>query len=233
MTQELSLDLSFWGLVGDASPFVKIIMISLVGVILTAAAITGKKVMRFYRIQAKSNAFEKQFWSGADITTLHNSLKAKDTEGLESLFVAGFSEFKQFSVNDLQNDEVIITNCRRAMSAATSKELDKQEELLPILATAGSVSPYVGLLGTVYGIMTSFMSLGGAKTASINHVAPGIAEALIATAIGLLAAIPSVLAYNYFITGSERLAIRYETFTEEFINILQRQILKAKVQAGA
>ncbi|PIE45950.1 MAG: protein TolQ [Gammaproteobacteria bacterium] len=225
-------DLSFWGLVGAASPFVKLIMTLLVMIILAAAAITGKKIMRFHRIQAKSSNFEKQFWSGTDITMLYNGLKSKETEGLESLFVAGFSEFKQFGVNDLSNDDIIITNCRRAMSSATSKELDKQEELLPVLATAGSVSPYIGLLGTVYGIMTSFMALGSVKSASINYVAPGIAEALIATAIGLLAAIPSVLAYNYFITGSERLAIRYETFTEEFINILQRQILKAQAKTG-
>lgn len=226
-------DLSFWGLIGQASIFVKLIMLILVGIILVAAAITGKKLTRFRRINGKSSRFEKQFWSGADITTLFEDLRQKDTEGLESLFVAGFAEFKQFGVNDLKDDNVIITNCRRAMNAATSRELDKQETLLSVLATAGSTSPYIGLLGTVYGIMTSFMALGSVKSASINYVAPGIAEALIATAIGLLAAIPSVLAYNYFITASERLNIRYETFTEEFINILQRQILRAKAQTGA
>lgn len=228
----MTTDLSFWGLVNNASLFVQIIMGFLVFTILVATAITGKKLMRFRRIHSKSNRFEKRFWSGTDITVLFGELKNKNTEGLESLFVAGFAEFKQFGVNDLKNDEVIITNCRRAMSAAVSRELDKQEEYLSILATAGSVSPYIGLLGTVYGIMTSFIALGSVKSASINYVAPGIAEALIATAIGLLAAIPSVLAYNYFITGSERLNIRYETFTEEFINILQRQILRAKTQTG-
>lgn len=226
-------DLTFWGLIGQASLFVQIIMFILVGIILVTAMITGKKIMRFRRIQKKSHAFEKAFWSGADITTLFSGLQQKSTEGLESLFVAGFAEFKQFGINDLKDDDVIITNCRRAMNAATSRELDKQEEYLSVLATAGSTSPYIGLLGTVYGIMTSFMALGSVKSASINHVAPGIAEALIATAIGLLAAIPSVLAYNYFITRSERLNIRYETFTEEFINILQRQILRAKAQTGA
>ncbi len=228
----MTQDLSFWGLIGEASLFVKIIMLILVSIILTSVALTGKKIMRFRRIHRKSDRFEQQFWSGADITELYLMLKEKNTEGLESLFVAGFSEFKQFGIDDLKDDAVIITNCRGAMTAAISRELDKQEELLPLLATAGSVSPYIGLLGTVYGIMTSFMALGSVKSASINHVAPGIAEALIATAIGLLAAIPSVLAYNYFITNSERLNIRYETFTEEFINILRRQILKAKEQAG-
>lgn len=226
-------DLSFWGLIGQASVFVKVIMLILVGIILVAVSLTGKKLMRFNRIHRKSKKFEKAFWSGSDITYLYESLRQKKTEGVESLFVAGFAEFKQFGVNDLQNDDVIITNCRRAMDAATARELDKQEEYLSVLATAGSTSPYIGLLGTVYGIMTSFMALGSVKSASINHVAPGIAEALIATAIGLLAAIPSVLAYNYFITRSERLNIRYETFTEEFINILQRQILRAKAQTGA
>ncbi len=224
--------LSFWGLVAEASLFVKFIMLVLLLAILVSAALTGKKLIRFKRINSKSNKFEEQFWSGVDITMLYSNLKDKDTEGLESLFVAGFAEFKQFGVNDLKDDDVIITNCRRAMGVAVSRELDKQEEFLPMLATAGSVSPYIGLLGTVYGIMTSFMALGTVKSASINHVAPGIAEALIATAIGLLAAIPSVLSYNYFITRSERLDIRYESFTEEFINILQRQILKAKEQAG-
>lgn len=228
----MTQDLSFWGLIGDASLFVKLVMLILVATIIVAVALTGKKVMRFRRIHRKSNQFEKQFWSGSDITSLYNELKEKHTEGLESLFVAGFSEFKHFDINDLKNDHIIITNCRRAMNAASSRELDKQEEYLPFLATAGSVSPYIGLLGTVYGIMTSFIALGAVKSASINHVAPGIAEALIATAIGLLAAIPSVLSYNYFMTRSEHLNIRYETFTEEFINILQRQILKAKAQTG-
>ncbi len=226
-------DLSFWGLIAQASPFVKTIMLILVGIILMAAAVSGKKWMRFHRIHRKSNEFEQIFWSDADINTLYEELSHKPTEGLESLFVAGFAEFKKFSVDDLKDDGVIITNCRRAMDAATSRELDRQEEFLPLLATAGSTSPYIGLLGTVYGIMTSFMALGSVKSASINYVAPGIAEALIATAIGLLAAIPSVLAYNFFITGSERLNIRYETFTEEFINILQRQVLRAKAQTGA
>lgn len=225
-------DLSFWGLVGEASLFVKLIMLILLVIILFSVAITGKKVMRFRRISKKSDRFESQFWSGPDIGQLFEQLKKHHTEGLESLFVAGFAEFRQFDMSDLRNDEVIITNCRRAMTAAISRELDKQEEYLPFLATAGSVSPYIGLLGTVYGIMTSFMALGSVKSASINYVAPGIAEALIATAIGLLAAIPSVLAYNYFITRSEHLNIRYESYAEEFINILQRQILKAKVQAG-
>ncbi|MGY0398378.1 MAG: protein TolQ [Ostreibacterium sp.] len=228
----MAQDLSFWGLVAEASFFVKLIMAILLCTIVAAAAITGKKLIRFRRIYNKTNRFEKQFWSGTDITALYKELKNKNTEGLESLFVAGFAEFKQFGVTDLKNDDVIITNCRGAMNVAVSRELDKQEEYLSVLATAGSVSPYIGLLGTVYGIMTSFMALGSVKSASINYVAPGISEALIATAIGLLAAIPSVLAYNYFITCSERLNIRYETFTEEFINILQRQILKAKSQAG-
>ncbi len=226
-------DLSFLGLIQSASIFVQVIMLILVTIILIAALVTGKKMIRFGRIHRKSNRFEDAFWSGTDITTLFDDLKQKRrTEGLESLFVAGFAEFKQFGVDDLKSNDIIITNCRRAMKVATSRELDRQEEYLPLLATAGSTSPYIGLLGTVYGIMNSFMALGGTTTTTINHVAPGIAEALIATAIGLLAAIPSVLAYNYFIAGSERLNIRYETFTEEFINILQRQILRARAQAG-
>jgi len=226
-------DLTFWGLISEASLFVKIIILILLLIILITAFITGKKLMRFGRINYKCRAFESHFWSGSDINQMFNALKDENTEGLESLFVAGFAEFKQFGVSDLQNDTVIITNCRRAMMAATAKQLDDQEEFLPALATAGSVSPYIGLLGTVYGIMSSFMALGSVKAATINYVAPGIAEALIATAIGLLAAIPSVLAYNYFITASERLHIRYETFTEECINILQRQILRMQIKSGA
>lgn len=222
--------LSFWGLVFAASPFVKIIMFILVAAIAVVALLTGKKLMRFGRINRKCRRFEKQFWSGEDISGLYRDLTSKQTEGLESLFVAGYSEFKHFGIEDLGDDAAIITNCRRAMDAATSRELDKQEAYLPLLASISSTAPYIGLLGTVYGIMTSFMALGTVKSASINHVAPGIAEALIATAIGLLAAIPAVLAYNYFIARSERLNIRYDAFTEEFINLLQRQIIKAKQQ---
>ncbi len=225
-------DLSFWGLVMQASFFVKVIMGILLGIILVAAAISGKKVVQFRRIYKKSNQFETAFWSGVDIGTLYENLRHKKTEGLESLFVAGFDEYRNFGIEDFRDGGVVITNCRRAMDVAASRELDNQEKFLPLLATAGSTSPYIGLLGTVYGIMTSFMSLSEAQSASINYVAPGIAEALIATAIGLLAAIPSVLAYNFFITVSERLNIRYETFTEEFINILQRQVLHTRTQAG-
>ncbi len=221
-------NLSFWGLIIEASLFVKLIMLILLVVITISLAITGKKWVRFSRISKKCKNFDKSFWSGESISDLYNGLKKKETEGLESIFVTGFSEFQEFNLEDLKNDEIIITNCRRAMASTASLELDKQEEFLSFLATAGSVSPYIGLLGTVYGIMTSFIALGAEKSVSISSVAPGIAEALIATAIGLLAAIPSVLSYNYFITRSERLDIRYDAFIEAFTNILQRQILKVK-----
>lgn len=228
----MTQDLSFWGLVFQASFFVKLIMLILLASMLLSVMITGKKLMRFARLRYKNQRLLQEFWSDDGATKLFQRLQGRKTEGLESLFVAGFSEFQQFSTKDLKNDEIIIANCRRAMQIAISRELDKQEALLPLLATTGSTSPYIGLLGTVYGIMTSFISLGSVKSASINHVAPGIAEALIATAIGLLAAITAVLAYNYFISASDRLNVEYETFSEEFINLLQRQLLVAKAQVS-
>ena len=134
----------------------------------------------------------------------------------------------QFQGNSLDNPDVIVHNCRRAMTAALNRESSRQERGLNLLATIGSSAPYIGLLGTVYGIMNSFSAIGGAQSASISSVAPGIAEALIATAIGLLAAIPSVLSYNYFVTRSESLVVEYDAFIEEFSNLLQRQIIIAR-----
>ena len=133
----------------------------------------------------------------------------------------------QFHGNSLDNPDVIVHNCRRAMTAALNRESSRQERGLNLLATIGSSAPYIGLLGTVYGIMNSFIAIGGAQSASISSVAPGIAEALIATAIGLLAAIPSVLSYNYFVTAP-KLVVEYDAFIEEFSNLLQRQILLAR-----
>lgn len=226
-------DISVWGLIANASGFVKFIMLTLFIMFLTTLFLTGKKWAYFRRVNKKVEIFKKKYWSGQDLNLLFESLKGRYCEGLEVIFKAGFFEFTHFIGGKIQHSldepDVIVHNCRRAMEAAVQREVAKQEGSgLNTMATFGSSAPYIGLLGTVYGIMTSFISLGGTQHASVNTVAPGIAEALIATAIGLLAAIPSVLSYNYFVSKSEALNVEYDAFIEEFCNLLQRQIMKAK-----
>ncbi|UJF25464.1 protein TolQ [Suttonella sp. R2A3] len=194
---------------------------------------TGKKWVQFERLKSKSKQFDEQFWRSRDLQQLYEHYLERDPESVERIFIEGFREFKQFKQTHLESPDAIVENCRRAMEAAMNRECRTQENHLNMLATFGSSAPYIGLLGTVYGIMNSFIALGGTQQASIASVAPGIAEALIATAIGLLAAIPSVLAYNFFIGHSDRLSVEYEAFIEEFSNILQRQILAAKSKMKA
>lgn len=221
-------DISLGHLIFNASFFVKLIMLVLFAMLLTTLFITGKKALQFQRLHVKLKRFDQAFWSGADLETLFESYEARTPEAIESVFAGGYQEFSQFRGTSLSEPNMIVNNCRRAMEAAAYRETADQERWLNVLATFGSSAPYIGLLGTVYGIMTSFIALAGAQQTSINSVAPGIAEALIATAIGLLAAIPSVLSYNYFIGKSERLNVEYDAFIEEFSNLLQRQIMAAR-----
>ncbi|MBV7433409.1 protein TolQ [Cardiobacteriaceae bacterium TAE3-ERU3] len=221
--------LSIPHLIGQASLFVQVLMAVLFGMFLLTLFITGKKWVQFDRLQRKVRRFTQAFWHSKDLQKLYEHYLERDAECIERMFTEGFREFKHFKSSHLNQPDVIVGNCRRAMEAAYSRECTRQEKSLNMLATFGSSAPYIGLLGTVYGIMNSFIALGGSnQQASIASVAPGIAEALIATAIGLLAAIPSVLAYNFFIGKSERLAVEYEAFIEEFANVLQRQILTAR-----
>jgi biopolymer transport protein TolQ len=172
-----------------------------------------------------NDEFEEQFWSGMPLTDLYRKLAAKDfePEGIEKIFLAGYKEFSRMRQSGTIEPSVQVESAQRAMRIELSRELDRLDEHLSFLATVGSTSPYVGLFGTVWGIMNSFMSLGNTKQATLAQVAPGIAEALIATAIGLFAAIPAVIAYNRFSTRLDRLTGRYELFVEEFVVLLQRQ----------
>jgi biopolymer transport protein TolQ len=212
-------------LILQASPFVQGVMALLVLI----SGISWWAIVRKYRSLsrafAEANHFEDDFWSGADLSSLYSQIRRRNEPiyGMEAIFVAGFQEFLRLQSQSQIDVETAIKAPQRAMRAALSREIDDLETYLPMLATAGSVSPYIGLLGTVWGIMSSFIAIGGSGQATLTQVAPGIAEALIATAMGLIAAIPAVMAYNRYANQVDRLISRYDTFMEEFTNILQRQ----------
>jgi biopolymer transport protein TolQ len=191
---------------------------------------TKRRLIR--RTKDSSDDFEASFWSGGDLNTLYNSTTRDraGNVGMASIFESGFREFNRAMQAGGINAEKVVEECRRAMRVAQMREVDRLEQSLATLATIGSTSPYVGLFGTVWGIMTAFMGLGNAQTATLAVVAPPIAEALIATAMGLFAAIPAVIAYNRFADKVVRLEYRYDGFTEEFSSILQRH---ARAKIGA
>ncbi len=224
-----SADMSMLHLIAQASWAVKAVMILLVAMSLWSWWMIGYKALVLKRAAKETEAFEDKFWSGGDLNDLYAYVKTNgDKNGPNAkMFEAGFREFvkqmRQPNGQDNQDKPAILDATRRAMRVATSRELEKLERGLPGLATVASVSPYIGLFGTVWGIMNSFRGLASVGQATLAQVAPGIAEALIATAIGLFAAIPAVIAYNRFTTQVERLESRFETFAEEFQNILQRQ----------
>lgn len=176
-------------------------------------------------IDKSAGKFEQSFWSGEDLARLYtaSSNRKSPLEGMEAIFQAGFKEFVRFRKQPSASMEDVMENTKRAMRVAQMREQDKLETHLPFLAIVGSTSPYVGLFGTVWGIMQAFRALANVQQATISMVAPGIAEALIATALGLFAAIPAVIAYNRFITSIGRLMNRFDAFQEEFTNILTRQ----------
>lgn len=169
--------------------------------------------------------FEKRFWSGLDLSKLYNDLTTRNNipNGMELLFVSGYREFARLRKQEGTPADAVMDGTHRAMRVAYSREIDKVEVHLSFLATVGSTTPYVGLLGTVWGIMNSFIALGAVKQATLAQVAPGIAEALIATAMGLFAAIPAVIAYNRFTHKVQKLETQYENFVEEFSGILHRK----------
>jgi biopolymer transport protein TolQ len=221
----VTTDASFLQLILAASPVVQFVMTILLLMSLTSWWVIFKKYFSLSRSQAAANDFEDAFWSGIDLTSLYSRLnrQKQNSDGMAAIFMAGFQEFLRLRVQPQADAELLLSGSQRAMRAAMTRELDALETYLPMLATAGSVSPYIGLFGTVWGIMNSFRALGAAQQATLAHVAPGIAEALIATAMGLFAAIPAVVAYNRYVTQVERLESRYDTFMEEFSNILHRQ----------
>lgn len=220
----MSAEFSIFELVLQASLLVKFVMLVLLGfsVVCWAMIFQRRQALKIAKQQLKT--FEDKFWSGADLSKLYNEISAKNhIQGIESLFIAGFKEFARLRKSHIDNPAMIVDGTHRAMRVALSREVDNLETHLPFMATVGSISPYIGLFGTVWGIMNSFIGLGSVQQATLSMVAPGIAEALIATAMGLFAAIPAVMAFNRFSHKVEKLENSYGNFMEEFASILQRQ----------
>jgi biopolymer transport protein TolQ len=221
----VNYDASLLGYFIHASLVVKLVMLILIGASIFSWTYILQRTMYLKEIRDSAGRFEKIFWSGEDLSKLYveGSKNKNSLIGLEAVFFAGFKEFQRFRKQAGATFEAIMENTRRAMRVAQMREQDKLEMQLPFLAIVGSTSPYVGLFGTVWGIMQAFRALANVQQATISMVAPGIAEALIATALGLFAAIPAVIAYNRFVTDIGRLMNRFDAFEEEFTNILIRQ----------
>ena len=218
-------DLSFFSLIWGASLPVQAVMLILVLASMASWKIIYLKVKTLKKAEQNTDDFEKIFWSGGSLSNLYESFSVRspnDMPGLPIIFQAGYKEYMS-NKNTGALDKKSVESARRAMSAAYNREVDALDRHLPFLASVGSVSPYIGLFGTVWGIMNAFIGLANVAQASLAQVAPGIAEALIATAIGLFAAIPAVIAYNKFASKVDRISIRYESFMEEFINIMDRK----------
>jgi biopolymer transport protein TolQ len=218
-------DLSIISLVLNASLLAQAVMALLLLLSLLSWTYIFRKWFAIRRARSQTERFERDFWSGGDLQTLYQSAaNSRHTIGaLERIFESGMREFLKAKEKRLSDPGLILDGARRAMRAAFQRELDVLESNLAFLASVGSVSPYIGLFGTVWGIMNAFTGLSNVQQATLASVAPGIAEALTATAIGLFAAIPAVVAYNRYSHDIDRLAGRFETFVEEFTNILQRQ----------
>jgi biopolymer transport protein TolQ len=207
----------------DASPIVQVVVGLLLIASVTSWAVIFHKSQVIGRSRRQAAKFETAFWSGGDLATLYRNIETKGRAGtgLQSIFESGFGEFSRLRQQGVPADQ-LLDGARRAMRVAQLRELDRLEQNLAILATVGSTSPYVGLFGTVWGIMSAFHNLGNVQQATLAAVAPGIAEALITTAVGLFAAIPAVIAYNRLADQVSRLELRFDTFVEEFSTILQR-----------
>ncbi len=219
-------DMSFFSLVSGASLPVQMVMIILLITSLFSWWYIFIKVFTIKNATKDAEQFEGAFWSGGDLNKLYEGLSTgrRKSQGMASIFEAGFKEFVRHKQQGRMEVSDVMEGTRRAMRAAYNRELDNLDAHLPFLASVGSVSPYIGLFGTVWGIMNAFRGLSNVAQATLSQVAPGIAEALVATAIGLFAAIPAVIAYNRFASSVDRLSVRYESFMEEFTNILQRRI---------
>jgi len=218
-------DLSLLSLVFNASLLVQLVMALLLLVSLMSWWFIFRKMFAIRREKRVTDSFEREFWSGGDLNALYQRATSSrhQSGSMEKIFEAGFREFVKLKRQPAIDAGPVLDGTRRAMRATFQREMDVLESHLSFLATVGSVSPYVGLFGTVWGIMNAFRGLSNVVQATLAHVAPGIAEALIATAMGLFAAIPAVVAYNRFTHDIDRLSIRFESFMEEFSNILQRQ----------
>ncbi|MBT4598950.1 MAG: protein TolQ [Methylococcales bacterium] len=224
----MNADLSIFNLILEASFAVQFVMLVLLVASIASWAIIFSKRKELDKATKIADEFEGLFWSGMDLSDLYRNLTTHgvEAEGIENVFIAGYREFSRLQQKSDSNGAIAVENAQRAMRIELSRELELLDARLSFLATVGSTSPYVGLFGTVWGIMNSFRSLGNAQQATLAQVAPGIAEALIATAMGLFAAIPAVVAYNRFSNQLDRLSGRYDLFVEEFVVLLQRQVHK-------
>ena len=223
MNQTL-IDQSFIRLILDASVLVQIVLLLLIAASIVSWAVILRKRRALAATRAAAESFETIFWSGGDLGALYRTIEARKdkTMGMESLFEFGFREFSRLRKQTSLDAPQLMEGARRAMKVAQLREIDRLESNLEMLATIGSISPYVGLFGTVWGIMHAFRGLANVQQATLQMVAPGIAEALIATAFGLVAAIPAVIAFNRFSDQVNRLELRFDMFMEEFSTILQR-----------
>lgn len=217
-------DLSVFVLVAQASLPVQVVMAILVALSLASWTLIFKKLREIGRARRDSEEFEREFWSGPGLQDLYErATEGEFGDGMGRVFEAGMREFLKLRQTGRNDASLMLQGAQRAMRAATQRELESLERGLPFLATTGSVSPYIGLFGTVWGIMHAFSGLANIQQATLASVAPGIAEALVATAIGLFAAIPAVVAYNRLAADLDRIGGRIDRFTEEFSNILHRQ----------
>ena len=230
----MNQDLDILQLVMHASLVVQLVMALLMLVSIASWSAIFRKIFALQRVKSLNEVFEREFWSGSSLNELYTTAASKGVNSgpMERICASGMREFQKLRERRISDVATLMDGARRAMRASFQREMDEVESNLSFLASVGSVSPYVGLFGTVWGIMHAFTGLAALHQVTLATVAPGIAEALVATAIGLFAAIPAVIAYNRFARDLDRIAISHETFIEEFSNILQRNV-SAQVNTGA
>ncbi len=229
----MTADISMLDLFLQASLLVKMVMLTLLGMSIASWAMIIKRSKVLSQAFKDTETFEDKFWSGTDLSILYQNAKKRKDElsGTEEIFYSGFTEFARLRKSNADSPDFIMEGTGRSMRVAVAREVDELETNLPFLATVGSISPYIGLFGTVWGIMHAFIALGEVKQATLAMVAPGIAEALVATAMGLFAAIPAVMAYNRLSNKVGKLEHNYATFSEEFHSILHRQAMSGRESA--
>ncbi len=227
-------EMSYTALILNASFVVQLVMLVLLLASIASWYVIIEKRRVIRSAQSSANGFENSFWSGGDLSSLYRDVAASEeqAEGMAGIFEAGFREFGRLKQEPGLSADRIVEGSRRAMNVSQMREVEKLEQNLAFLATVGSTSPYVGLFGTVWGIMNSFRALGNVQSATLAMVAPGIAEALIATAMGLFAAIPAVIAFNRYADQVTRLQVRYDTFMEELSAIFQRNAVRREPKGG-
>ena len=228
-------DMSILSLIMQASWVVQLVMLILVVASVASWATIFRKSQALKQVRQQNEAFEQDFWSGQSLNDLYNSAtqNAKSGGPMERIFASGMREYKKLRERRITDSGTLMDGTRRAMRASFQREMDEVESGLSFMATVGSVSPYVGLFGTVWGVMHAFTGFAGMEQVTLATVAPGIAEALVATAMGLFAAIPAVTAYNRYANTIDRIANGHETFIEEFSNILQRNVSSPSASATA